>query len=275
MRPTPVLIAGLVAAGLGAILWGVIGYYLHLEIGWIAIIIGSVVGLVCAAAARDEAGVESGAIAAGLTVAAIVCGKLAMAYAFTHRYSDRDYALSAIAAQIVYEHSREGKSYRFPKDVSPSEAVGRDEHPAELWQQAETRWSALSSQEQSDLLAFPDLANPEYMTSLVADEVVEEWRDAGRQLRWPGGVEPDYPERASDYPADVWKEALSRWEALSDSERRARIDDEVAYRESVLKDFQSSAFWIVFKSTWGVLDSVFVGVGLLAAFKLGGGLTSG
>jgi len=274
MKPTPVVISGLIAAGLGAVLWGVIGYYLHLEIGWIAIIIGSVVGMVCAAAAKDEAGVESGVIAAGLAVAAILCGKLAMAYAFTHRYSDRDIALSAIAAEIVYEHSREGRHYRFPKDISPSEAIGRDEHPPELWEQAEARWADLTSQQRSDMLAFPELANPEYVISLLADEVVEEWRESGRQLRWPGGAEPDYPERASDYPPDVWKHTISRWDAMTQSEQRARVQEEIDFYKSVTADARSSAFWIVFKSTFGVFDIIFIGIGLLAAFKLGSGLTS-
>ncbi len=274
MRPIPVLIAGGIAASLGAALWAFIAYNLHLEIGWIAIIIGVVVGMVCHAAVEHEAGVESGVMAAALTVVAIVGGKLAVTYVLTHAHSERDYAISALADEILLAQSQQGKGYQFPKGVDPDVAIGREQYPPSLWEQAEERWASLNSQEQADLLACPSMANPDYVLSYLADDVLDEWRDRGRQINWPGGVEPDGAEHASDYPPEVWKDAKARWDALSEEGRRERIDY-VVQTESALDDrIQSHMFWAIFKSTFGIFDFVFIGIGILAGFKFGSGLAS-
>lgn len=274
MKPIPVLIAGAIAAALGAALWAFIAYNLHLQIGWIAVIIGVVVGMVCHAAAEDGAGVESGMMAAALTVAAIVGGKFAVTYALTHKYSDRDYAISALADEILIAQSQQGKSYQFPKDVDPREAIGKAQYPPSLWEQAEERWASLSSQEQADLLACPGLANSDYVLSYLADEVLDEWSDQGRPINWPGGEEPDVAERASDYPPDVWKDAQARWEALSEVGRRERTDYVIQTESAMAAEFESRYFWSIFKATFGLPDFVFIGIGILAGFKFGSGLSS-
>jgi len=268
------LIAGGIAASLGAALWAFIAYNLHLEIGWIAIIIGVVIGMVCHAAAEHEAGVESGVMAAALTVVAIVGGKLAVTYVLTHAHSERDYAISALADKILLVQTQQGEGYQFPKGVDPDVAIGREQYPPSLWEQAEERWASLNSQEQADLLACPSMANRDYVLSYLADDVLEEWRDGGRQINWPGGVEPDSAERAADYPPEVWKDAKARWDALSEEGRRERIDY-VVQTESALDDrIQSHMFWAIFKATFGVFDFVFIGIGILAGFKFGSGLAS-
>ncbi len=275
MRYGPVVISGLIAAALGAALWGIIGYYLHLEIGWIAIIIGSVVGLACQAAAKDEAGAESGAIAAAFAVAAIIGGKMAMTYAALGRLGpDEEVAISCVADEILYQHSRQGRNYVFPPGVVPAEAVGRDEYPPELWRQAEEQWASYAPQERANIIACPSLANSDFVVSTIADAVIEEWNESGKTIRWPGGQEPQYAEREEHYPKEIWKESVARWEALDDASRQRHIADLIDYSQSVTSSAWNDIFWYAFKSTFGVLDIVFIGIGLLAAFKLGAGLTT-
>lgn len=275
MRYAPVVISGLIAAALGAALWGIIGYYLHLEIGWIAIIIGSVVGIACKAAAKDEAGAESGAIAAAFTVAAIIGGKMAMTYAALGRLGpDEEVAISCVADQILYEHSRQGRNYIFPTGVVPDEAVGSEDYPPELWRQAEERWATYAPHERANIMACPALANPDFVVSSIANGVIEEWNESGKTIRWPGGQEPEYAEREEHYPTEVWKEATARWEGLDDAGREQHIAELIEYSQSVTASAWNDVFWYVFKSTFGVLDIVFIGIGLLAAFKLGAGLTT-
>lgn len=74
MSSTKAVVAGVIAAVLGALLWGAIAAYARLEIGWIALIIGAVIGAVMVGAGAS--GVKGGTIAAALTVAAICVGKL-------------------------------------------------------------------------------------------------------------------------------------------------------------------------------------------------------
>ncbi|MFG0253104.1 MAG: hypothetical protein ACF8NJ_09550, partial [Phycisphaerales bacterium JB038] len=68
----------------------------------------------------------------------------------------------------------------------------------------------------------------------IADEVVFEWEQEGRQLDWPRGVYPDHAWVEADYPADVWDEAEYRYMFLSDPE----MEDLAAYPFHATPDWQ-------------------------------------
>ncbi len=84
---------GIVAAIVGALVWGGIAYAANLEIGWIAWIIGAVVGGVVAASAGDSA--SAGFLAVVLTVLSICGGKI-----LSVQWSVDHYIESELAAEI-------------------------------------------------------------------------------------------------------------------------------------------------------------------------------
>src|SRR5262245_3150618 len=54
----------------------------------------------------------------------------------------------------------------------------------------------------------------ELAISFLADDVVDERLTSGVEVNWPGGQPGEELDSEDDYPADVWKDAESRWNAL-------------------------------------------------------------
>ncbi|MBN4052614.1 hypothetical protein JYT82_00715, partial [bacterium AH-315-K20] len=75
MKSSLWIIAGCVAAVIGAAIWAAVAYYAHFEIGWIAWIIGAMVGGAVFATAGDQAGMMTGVGAAVIAIAGVVGGK--------------------------------------------------------------------------------------------------------------------------------------------------------------------------------------------------------
>ena len=272
MNPVPVIVSGVIAGLVGAAFWAAIAYNFHLEIGWIAVIIGTVVGLACCAAAKGDEGAESALIAVLITLLALVGGKYATVHAVVNRYSDEDLAVAAVADHVVWEFRRDGQSVRFPKGVNPEKAIEESEYPADVWVEATRRWSDLSDQERADIKACPNLANPDFVLSIVADEVVGEWTAAGKTIMWPEGVDPDEASHAEDYTRAIWGEATKRWDAMTADEQRAKVDEQIEFYRSIVDAFEDGATWTAFKGTFGFADTVFFGFAGLAAYATGAGL---
>ena len=54
----------------------------------------------------------------------------------------------------------------------------------------------------------------EEVVSIVARTVAAEHREAGKNYQWPDGVDQATPMGEEEFPAPVWKEASTRWEAM-------------------------------------------------------------
>ncbi len=64
----------------------------------------------------------------------------------------------------------------------------------------------------------------EFTTALVADQVVLDYLNERKRLDWPpGGNDP--PHVRSDYPTDVWTEAVGRYREFTPQERNRFHDD--------------------------------------------------
>ncbi|MEO0476787.1 MAG: hypothetical protein AAF085_12595, partial [Planctomycetota bacterium] len=89
------------------------------------------------------------------------------------------------------------------------------------------------SEIETEITALGDrMANDkEYATSYIADDVVLEYEIAGKPLNYPAGANREEPSMQADYPADVWAEASTRWQAMSEEEKSA-------YQEEVVKRAQ-------------------------------------
>jgi hypothetical protein len=110
----------------------------------------------------------------------------------------------------------------------------------------------------------------ELLISYVADQVVEEYQAEGKPVNWPR-LTMEEPEEEADYPPDVWADAVTRWETMSDAERdefRRGIERMVSDNlTQVLADARSQGF----KASFGILDIVFFLLAIVTAYKLGAG----
>lgn len=117
--------------------------------------------------------------------------------------------------------------------------------------------------------ALHDLDNDELVVSYLADEVVAEFEAEGKPVDWPEDIVVATASAETDYPADVWAEAVIRWEAKSADEReayRAQLKGTVAANADV---FRSTIAAAGFTHTFGLMDIVFFGLAVLTAFKIG------
>jgi hypothetical protein len=116
------------------------------------------------------------------------------------------------------------------------------------------------------------LENEEFLISCKADEVVGERTQAGTEVAWPAGVDPNEAAKQEDYPGDVWTEAVARWGALSPAERqqyKGELDRRYAARlDRVRPDAERNGF----RRSFGILDILFLALAVGSAWKIGAGL---
>ncbi len=278
------LFAGAVAGVLCAGVWSAIAYYLRMEIGWLALLVGVVVGGATRAGANEQ---DVGVLSATLAAISILLGKLlCAAFLASHLVGQfmspaavlTDEALiSGLADQVVLEFDRDRKDYTFPNGIDPADATERADYPREIWRVAQERWEAMSEQEHEDLRGCPALANPDVHVSEIADRIAKERTDRGEELKWPKGFDLASAQRSWHYPKDVWQSATSEWSAKTDAEKAEAKADKIARYNEMMQSFRGAASryvtWAAFKANMGALDVIFIVCAIAAAYKVGEGLT--
>jgi len=227
------LISGLIGAVIGslvgALVWAGISYWMNLEVGYVAILIGFLAGLGAKMGSRGLDGPALGVLAAVVAIAGVLGGKyLAVNFALqgAFGYGDTETTISYIADEVVRSHERAGEKIRWPRGVDPDEVWAKEDYPPEIWREATLRWNGYSPEEQDELREHPFLANQDYVISWLADDIAEERSDAGEPVEWPRGDDQEGFTHEEDYPSDIWEEANDRWSAWTE-------DEQYAYRENV------------------------------------------
>ena len=268
MKALGAILGGTIGGVIGAVLWAVVVYYTGYEIIWIALGIGALVGAGVQLGSGRSGGISHGGTAAIIALAAILGGKWAAVRIQVSAYmNDEDAPLSAIADIVVTEREEAGTPVQMP----PQEYADslRETYPRDVWIEAVRRWEALDTQQQETLRRAPPLANPHIWLVWLADEVVEEFDSNGRDVDWPPGMDVDSAWREAHYPADVWAEARTRWDAMSESDREAY---KAFVTEVVVAGMAFNEQEIVkqgFLQSFTPFDLLWVGLAVVAAFKLG------
>ncbi len=126
----------------------------------------------------------------------------------------------------------------------------------------------------SDAQALPrtTLANPQIWIVWLADEVVMEFVRDGRDLDWPPGRNIESAWHETHYPADVWAEAQTQWDAMSELDRdayKASVTREIE-QEMALGEQETLNWW--FLQSFTIFDLLWVALAVVTAFKLGAGM---
>ena len=104
-----------------------------------------------------------------------------------------------------------------------------------------------------------------------ADEVVSEWEDEGRTIKWPAGMTVEEAYEEADYPPEVWAEARSRWDRLSPGEQQAALAAEQARADEAVAMFKSDIREEGFLRSFTLFDILWIGLAVFTALKLGAG----
>ena len=144
------IFSGLIAAAVGAGIWAAISYYAHFELGWIAWIIGGMVGIAVAATAQEHAGMMTGVGAAAIALAGILGGKYISIRMEVNSYvAEAGYAevtdalvISWIADSIAQERMDAGETLEWPTEFELGEAIEESEYPVDIWAEASGQWES-------------------------------------------------------------------------------------------------------------------------------------
>lgn len=149
---------GVVAGGIGALVWAAIAYLANYEVGWVAWGIGWLVGSAVAIGNADgsRAPASAGAIAVFLAALAVLGGKYGTAWAMvphgeslvdtlaTSYFDDEEFLISYVADDVVVEFQADGRTLTWPAGANRVEPTSKLDYPTDVWAEAARRWSTLS-----------------------------------------------------------------------------------------------------------------------------------
>jgi len=267
MTSVGAIIGGAIGGAVGAGIWAAVGYFSGAEVGWVAWGIGLLAGLGAAIGNAGRGGTVAGGTAAILALASVLAGKWLVAAAYAHDAFDADeLAISYVADVMVWERLDAG-------GVVPTVAPGdgssvADYYPDDIWAKAVAQWEATDESQRRRLRAVPALANPDWVLSWIADQVVAEHMREGRELAWPEGATVENGVREADYPPDVWREAEARWAAMP-------ADEQAAFEASVFETarrnldmMRKSATETGFMSSFSPYDVLWLALAVITAFQI-------
>lgn len=158
-HPLKWLAGGLAGGAIGAMIWAAIGYSIDYEIGWIAWGVGLLAGLGVRAGAKDDVGVAPGLVAVVAAVLGILLGKFVVVTLIVQGMGaggpveDTQFlVVRDMADEIAYEWEEQGRPLNWPPGMSVDVAYEREDYPADLWAEAELRWTSLPPEQQQDLI---------------------------------------------------------------------------------------------------------------------------
>ncbi len=158
-NPIVWVLGGLVGGGIGAVIWALVAWKLHSELGWIAWLVGVLAGGGVALVARGNTGMFTGIVAAVCALTCVGAGKymaismvvdqLVAQLPVSGPLSDEDVQMH-LAGQITDEWESAGKELKWPNGEPPEDVEGPDDLPPALWAETTARWKAATPQWQAD-----------------------------------------------------------------------------------------------------------------------------
>jgi hypothetical protein len=158
LRP---ILGGIIGGVVGVFIWVEVGYFTHLEVGWIAWGVGFLVGVGVRYAAymgEQEASTALGFMSAGMAICCILIAKFLVFtllikdisssfdnIAFNVNYDES--AIAELANEIVTQKNKQGTEIKWPEGMTAEDASAKEDYPPQIWQEAEKKWNQLDPQE--------------------------------------------------------------------------------------------------------------------------------
>ncbi len=160
------LVGGLLGGAAGVILWVLVGYFAHLEVGWIAWVVGFLTGVGVRYAAylnNEDASFAKGALACIMAVGAIFLAKFLVFSLLTSgrgsepvvhrampkRFDDEE-MVAAMAGDLADEATERGEKIAWPPGASLDTAAQKSDFPPNIWKNAQDRWNRMGPKERQE-----------------------------------------------------------------------------------------------------------------------------
>jgi hypothetical protein len=158
------ILTGGLAAGAAVLLWVLAAMFADAPLGWLACVVGLVVGLaVRRTAVPRDAGTSAALLAVFITVGAIMGAKYAIASALIegqfravreYEFVDEETMIATVADEVVLEYQEQNRPVQWPdEEMTWEDALWEEDYPPEIWQEATRRWQELSPTERSQRTA--------------------------------------------------------------------------------------------------------------------------
>lgn len=105
----------------------------------------------------------------------------------------------------------------------------------------------------------------------LADQLVEEYEQGGKPVKWPEGMDVETASSQADYPPDLWADMLTRWAQLTPQEIEQRRAWITRNQKDALASFQSEIAREGFFSTFSFFDIIWAILAIGSAYKIGSG----
>ncbi len=235
-------LGGIVGGLVGGGIWGLVAYLTGWEVGFLSILIGTAVGIGVRLGAAQCEGWMPATTAVGLTLVAVFLSKLTLNYTFFYDDLGGDDGRRAAAMsqeELIAQYGAEVVAPEFRKAGKPVvnqqiEIQGNFEkfseknlyHPA-FWTEAESRWKALSPQEQA---AFKQLLT-DRAQGIDRRSLIQQVAEREVQPEFERANKPVLLTEAelmaggdSIFKPEVLEEAEKRFDAKTPAERAAFIE---------------------------------------------------
>jgi len=251
----------------GALVWALVAFISGYELGWLAWGIGAVIGVCVRSGFTGELSSQTGILAAGVAVGAILLGKW-IAFSVTYEDYGEQLAIAGYADLLLLEGEDSGQAIVWPDEEDWDGSI-ESEYPEDIWENAEQWFSRLSDEERSHMIQAPYRCYEWYFLSTLAAEIARERTAADQLLSWP--LDAMFPWHESFYPEDVWGEAMARYRLMSEFERAHLMEtadaDMLAAYGSGYEETQSTASLML--GDLGISDAIFFFLAIGVAFRLG------
>jgi hypothetical protein len=272
-------------------LWVGVTYATHRGLGFLAIVVGCLVGVGVRLGAGSHEGWMPGLTALFLGLGAIFAGNVAVTYLLFDdswgagilggpELSSEEEIVAEIASnEVMPEFQKAGRPFELSDedfDNLPDDYSVKDEYLPAVWAEAEKRWKSLSPDQQAVkkqklMDARLGIDRDSMIAKIVEENVAKEFEAQGKSIHASDDVE--FIDTASQYHPDAWAEGVKRWEALAPDEQAAaqaaaRQEYEQA-QAAVQRVFTPFLFLAQLLFNFGVMGFVYCIVAGVVAYRLG------
>jgi hypothetical protein len=107
--------------------------------------------------------------------------------------------------------------------------------------------------------------------AVIARGIAAEHENAGRTVNWPQDINPEYAFEEDEFPAEIWKDAKSRWSRLPESSRETYRDAAHRDQQKFLAEIAVYAKGEGFLHMFSLFDILFFGLAIVSAAGIGSG----
>jgi hypothetical protein len=107
------------------------------------------------------------------------------------------------------------------------------------------------------------------MISGLASDIVEQRSEAGQEISWPAGVDPEEAYEQHEFPVDIWQQAVAQWESFEPEDQARRLAERQQQVAAIVAVSAEEWKQQVFLGSFSPYDVLWFVLATMTAYKLG------